>query len=824
MTQQSHNKWRGKTPVVSGIRRALPSIMAAWTLAAMAWATEAGAQTVKINFQRSTDTVPQGYLRDSGDTYAARGNGQTYGWTSSHTDATRKRNINPDQKLDTLVAMKTGATWELAVTNGSYMVDYSVGDAQYGDGTYNLQLEGSAVVGPNLTLAANAFRSGTAVVAVSDGKLTVTQNGSPNLGTRLNYLHVTPAGAEVVVDNAQGAGFTTTGSWTASTFIPGYYGSNYLHAAANSGATARFTPTLAAGTYEVFIRYAADSNRASNAPVDVVHAGGSAALSVDMRTGGGAWVSLGTYAFNNGTGGYVQLTTAGADGFVIADAVRFVAASGPSDAQILADGLASWRKPDGDGITCAECHGPAGYDVAIFSFNQADLRRATAPHLTDADADKIFAMIELHRRNYPPAGGLKDVAVFRPMQPAGGQILGPVNGTNGERDSAFGVWMENNLLIGGTNNITTLAQAQAAKNQLVALDVLNVPLGIKMHTWSSSVSRQGTAGGRIDEWLPGIGRQMGTNTAVFNTISDAYIANPTDANFWNMFHKFDQWSKPDPVNNAPTTTVLWGAQARMQIKANLMLQHDELRKSQGLGTLVDAEPGYNPFSAQAGPGRELHFFWDVGDMARVLATQTQSVTTMPLRHQNNITLDGTQEQFMKAINPLRITWFYLGWAVDNGLRFSGPTGSTRSGEYFIESLWAENYRFHQVFFNAVHNVKLGYVPGCWNAADDGPVQRFIGPKGYWLGYGKYQRSYDDPGYAGSAARYRRVLANTVRMFMLLHEQDIKDKNFVYEYSPVVTGPDSYYMEQALAWAQPELSTVNNQIIANWRAAINNYPR
>ena len=55
---------------------------------------------------------------------------------------------------------------------------------------------------------------------------------------------------DIVIDNG-GAGFTTAGSWTASTFDAGYHGTNYLHdgsAAADSGKSATWTPTIPGAT------------------------------------------------------------------------------------------------------------------------------------------------------------------------------------------------------------------------------------------------------------------------------------------------------------------------------------------------------------------------------------------------------------------------------------------------------------------------------------------------------------------------------------------------------------------------------------------------
>lgn len=43
-----------------------------------------------------------------------------------------------------------------------------------------------------------------------------------------------------------------------------------------------------------------------------------------MQATGATWVSLGTYAFTAGTTGSVRITTTGTNGFVIADAVRFL--------------------------------------------------------------------------------------------------------------------------------------------------------------------------------------------------------------------------------------------------------------------------------------------------------------------------------------------------------------------------------------------------------------------------------------------------------------------------------------------------------------------
>jgi len=140
-------------------------------------------------------------------------------------------------------------------------------------------------------------------------------------------LDKTPgAPVEVILDNTAASGVTYTGTWTESTWQAGYYGTNYRHDG-NTGkgtSSVRFTPTLAAGgQYDVYIWYPANVSYASNVPVDIVHGGGTATVTVNESSNGGQWVKLGTWNFNAGTAGSVLIRTGGTNGYVIADAVKF---------------------------------------------------------------------------------------------------------------------------------------------------------------------------------------------------------------------------------------------------------------------------------------------------------------------------------------------------------------------------------------------------------------------------------------------------------------------------------------------------------------------
>ncbi|MFK3979103.1 FAD-dependent oxidoreductase [Micromonospora sp. NPDC050397] len=136
-----------------------------------------------------------------------------------------------------------------------------------------------------------------------------------------------PASGEVILDSRAGSGVTRAGTWLGSTAIGGYHGADYEHDdnTAKGVNRMRFTPVLpTTGSYTVYLRWTAHENRASNVPVEIVHSGGIATRTVDQRTSGGQWVPLGTYPFTAGTAGSVLIRTENTNGYVVADAARFL--------------------------------------------------------------------------------------------------------------------------------------------------------------------------------------------------------------------------------------------------------------------------------------------------------------------------------------------------------------------------------------------------------------------------------------------------------------------------------------------------------------------
>jgi len=61
-------------------------------------------------------------------------------------------------------------------------------------------------------------------------------------------------------------------------------------------------------------------------PVDIIHAGGTATVTVNQQANNGVWTKLGRWNFNAGTAGKLVIRNTATNGFVIADAAQFTPA------------------------------------------------------------------------------------------------------------------------------------------------------------------------------------------------------------------------------------------------------------------------------------------------------------------------------------------------------------------------------------------------------------------------------------------------------------------------------------------------------------------
>ena len=129
----------------------------------------------------------------------------------------------------------------------------------------------------------------------------------------------------IAVDNLDTGNVTITGTWTSSTSIAGFYGTNNLFDLTTTGKSVRFQPSLpVSGRYDVYLRWTSHTNRATNTSVEVVDSVGTNIFKVNQQLNGGTWFKLRSFDFVAGTTGSVAVLNTGANGTVIADAVLFV--------------------------------------------------------------------------------------------------------------------------------------------------------------------------------------------------------------------------------------------------------------------------------------------------------------------------------------------------------------------------------------------------------------------------------------------------------------------------------------------------------------------
>jgi hypothetical protein len=117
-----------------------------------------------------------------------------------------------------------------------------------------------------------------------------------------------------------------------SSSIGPFVGVGYLHEddAEKGSRSVRFEAKLPiAGTYEVRLAYSANPNRATNVPVSVEHADGTAEVTVNQRKVppiDQLFISLGKFRFTADQAAVVVVKNDDTDGHVIVDAVQFVPA------------------------------------------------------------------------------------------------------------------------------------------------------------------------------------------------------------------------------------------------------------------------------------------------------------------------------------------------------------------------------------------------------------------------------------------------------------------------------------------------------------------
>ncbi len=171
---------------------------------------------------------------------------------------------------------------------------------------------------------------------------------NPNAGVATETIKGSPLAVKdlpgLVIDDTQAR---KVGIWKHSVYSGHFIGEGYLYddRAQKGEKTLTFQPEFTeSGVYEVRLAYLPSTNRADKVQVRIFHREGDDTVVVNQKQRApidNRFISLGRYRFTKGSQWFVMLSTDGANGHVVADAVQFLP-------EALADKLSVAAKPKGE--------------------------------------------------------------------------------------------------------------------------------------------------------------------------------------------------------------------------------------------------------------------------------------------------------------------------------------------------------------------------------------------------------------------------------------------------------------------------------------------
>ncbi len=255
--------------------------------------------------------------------------------------------------------------------------------------------------------------------------------------------------SEVVLDNDD-ASVTFTGSWSNST-QPIFYGSagdvpyRFASTSITETAYARYAPNFTKpGFYPIYSWTRSGSDRATDQLYRVNHSGGITEVTVNHRRVGNGLVYLGTYYFDVGSTGYVDISnrSSGTGSVVIADMIRFGNGMGDID---RGGGISKLSREDEAGLYWVKWHVDRSQGIP-----DTEYRTST----NDNNATVSLSPRYAEYMNREQDGVLSDrVFVSYHSNAAGGRgVLGLYNGNNDVNTRTPNMFLLANTLALEVNN------------------------------------------------------------------------------------------------------------------------------------------------------------------------------------------------------------------------------------------------------------------------------------------------------------------------------------------------------------------------------------
>jgi hypothetical protein len=462
------------------------------------------------------------------------------------------------------------------------------------------------------------------------------------------------------------------------------------------------------------------------------------------------------------------------------------------------EGLATWRFP-GERGSCAGCHSPDAYDLARIGYADADIVRRAIDHVTMAQADTLVAFVHAVRQKFAMTT-LLHPAKYRPLQPTHEAFAEQTPGlpvTDGqaqdERDLAFmNHLVDDRQLLWATGKVDSLAKARQAYDELAAIDLTTLKLGVPFDHLSED-GHWGDEHLSVFEWYPFMASEaLPGEEAAWYAAVDAYLAAPSAATLWGYVDAIDETTDciDDLSGDGDPQFYRYACDwMRLKWKSLQVLQH--MLRSESL-----AYP--DPLHGLAGPA-STHVdaivrripIWEAGDFLRInplmrppqtacFATDAHPCTLLPEVVDATVHSDPSYEEArIKQSEVFQQSWFVMSFQHDPALLTAGPSFATFVGDY-LESVLLPHYDVHHAFIFARMAVAKSSASD-WFAAP-----------GFREGTGKlasvrtfsFKQVRDNfsppPDGDPRSATHARMFANFARMSIYLVEDDLKLSGAVYD--------------------------------------------
>jgi hypothetical protein len=472
------------------------------------------------------------------------------------------------------------------------------------------------------------------------------------------------------------------------------------------------------------------------------------------------------------------------------------------------------RHPKG---SCSGCHGADFYDLARIGSTDKDIKRRAI--IDGASVEEAAALAQaigqLRAKAKLPAENARS---FRPFQPGGAVLPGarPI-----ERDIAFAESLKPLLPTLFGSRIATLEAAKQARDEMLdlakgtnaaganpkLLNLRSLPSGIRYPLWSADIVH-GEDEATLDDWLADIALDApDAKKAQWHALQDAYLANPTNDNFWRMYSGVDSLTATKPFErcapddrNPESACGAVDDFARHKLKSAMIGQHlmrtlDAAKTGPGENAFTKGALAFSYLDAATHLDGTLGFrrdvllpgedMWEIGDRARTMFPENQAPgslrTSLQALGLPKFVQDSVSATTSVGVEQerLRVTWFWIGFTFDPSFARISGSNSTRVGEYMVGSLIDQNMHLHNAFAQNMRLLVKGYLPEAnWtkNGRDVVPATpAFRLWYSYFVGYGREVIEWKEPRTDripqalkdAQQALWQRFTGNGFRMAMLL---------------------------------------------------------